>query len=171
MGEEFGRTEKFILASAAVSVPVDLTSAAVRLGQASARFYEQRFIRSLTGRIRKKYLQFPHSVPDPDRYEIKTIYEFDDIITAPLNGFANAGDYYRKSSSQHFLEKINKSTLLIQAADDPFLGASCYPFSAARKNPFFHLEVTPFGGHVGFIDRQFKYWSEIKIEDFLTKYL
>jgi len=35
-----------------------------------------------------------------------SIYEFDDQVTAPLNGFSGADEYYARSSSRYYLSTI-----------------------------------------------------------------
>ena len=37
---------------------------------------------------------------------LKTIKEFDEYYTAPVNNFLNADDYYQKASSKPFLKTI-----------------------------------------------------------------
>ena len=59
-----------------------------------------------------------------------TFREFDDAATAPLHGFAGADDYYARSSSLPFLERITVPTLCLSALDDPFV-----PPEAARRAP------------------------------------
>ena len=51
----------------------------------------------------------------------RTLYDFDDVVTAPVHGFADANDYYTRSSSIRFLSDIRVRTLLLSAVDDPFL--------------------------------------------------
>ena len=58
---------------------------------------------------------------------------FDDKYTAPLHGFKDAADYYRRCSSAQLSDSISVPTLLVQAQDDPFLSASCYPVAGRLK--------------------------------------
>jgi predicted alpha/beta-fold hydrolase len=81
----------------------------------------------------------------------RTIWAFDDAITAPLAGFRDAADYYERSSSSRFLEGVGVSTLLIHAQDDPFLPARAIPVDPVRNNPKLTLSHSRRGGHVGFV--------------------
>jgi len=81
----------------------------------------------------------------------RTFAEFDDLVTAPLHGFAGKQDYYDRCSSVHFLRSIDKPTLIINALDDPFMTPEVIPDPDALS-PQVTLEIAEHGGHVGFID-------------------
>ena len=81
----------------------------------------------------------------------KSFPEFDAAATAPLHGFADAEDYYARSSSARYLATIGVPTLLIQALDDPFLPTVAIPRAAVAGNPALRAEFAPRGGHVGFV--------------------
>jgi len=101
---------------------------------------------------------------------VRTLTDFDDAFTAPLNGFRDARDYYRQSSSKPLLEKIAVPTLLLNAANDPFLPDTCYPFDIARRHDLLTLDVPDEGGHVGFVTSEpdGAYFSEIRAARFLS---
>lgn len=75
--------------------------------------------------------------------------QFDDAVTAPLHGFANAADYYKKSSSRQYLGNIQIPTLIIHAYNDPFTDPASLP-NANEVSATTTLEITDQGGHVGF---------------------
>jgi predicted alpha/beta-fold hydrolase len=81
---------------------------------------------------------------------VETFREFDERFTAPLHGFRDAEDYWERSSCLPFLSEIDRPCLLVNAANDPFLGPGCYPREVAAGSAVFHLEVPETGGHVGF---------------------
>jgi predicted alpha/beta-fold hydrolase len=101
--------------------------------------------------------------------EIATLVDFDDAYTAPMNGFRNAADYYAQASSKPLLADIARPTLLVNAANDPFLPDACYPRTIADGHPHLTLEVPASGGHVGFVtfNDAGEYWSERRAADFL----
>ncbi len=94
--------------------------------------------------------------------------EFDDRYTARLHGFKDADDYYSQASSKQFLRAISIPTLLINAADDPFLSVTCYPKKEAEANHNLFLEIPKHGGHVGFMsrNRDGEYWCETRTTAF-----
>lgn len=104
----------------------------------------------------------------------ESIYDFDDAVTAPVHGFADAHDYYSRSSSLGFIDRIRVDTLLLSAVDDPFLPPDVLDEvrAVAARNPHLSLEFTPRGGHVGFVGGRWpwrpEYYAERRVCDFLA---
>ena len=165
-----GRTlDRRIQRSVVFSVPCDLKAGALELAKPKNCLYMKQFLVSLHGKIKKKMAQMPGRINDDNYHRIKNFKDFDDRYTAPINGFKNAEDYWAKCSSGQFIPAIQIPTLLVNARDDPFLAASCYPVQQAEQSGFVHLEMPRSGGHVGFV--QFNgdgsYWSENRAAEFL----
>ena len=152
----------------AFSVPVDLEAASHRIAHWTNRHYTAYFLRSLREKIRTKADQHPGVVRTDALAHVRTLRDFDDAYTAPLNGFRTADTYYRRASSKPLLSDIAVPTLLVNAANDPFLADACYPWAAAQGHPHFSLEVPASGGHVGFVSLgNEEYWSERRAASFL----
>lgn len=151
LGEQAGRIDGRISAAVAVSVPCDLTSASHTMDRASRRIYMIRFMRKLRRKIRDKQPRYPQLLDDRGLGAIRTFREFDNRYTAPLHGFRDARDYWQRASAGPWLEQIRVPTLIINAADDPFLAPPCYPYEAVEKNPMLQMQVPKYGGHVGFL--------------------
>lgn len=168
LGEKGQGLNPAVKAAAVISVPCDLKGCCQRLEEPSNRLYSKRFLRLLYDKIAAKARQFPDHITVKDYESIKTLKEFDDRYTAPLHGFEDAEDYYRKSSSKPLLCYISVPTLLINAADDPFLSASCFPVTEAAESPSLYLEIPKHGGHCGFMAFGHKglYWSEQRVVSF-----
>ena len=169
LGEQRGKTHSMIKAVVTISVPCDLKASSVRISALMNRLYLKRFLGMLHEKMKAKALMAPEKIDLRGYDKIRTLKEFDDRYTAPLHGFKDAYDYYEKSSSRQFLNRISVPTLLINAADDPFLSASCYPVEEAKANPNLFLEVPKHGGHVGFMasNNDGEYWSETRAVAFL----
>jgi predicted alpha/beta-fold hydrolase len=153
LGEHGTSLPDEVVAAAAVSVPFDLERGARAIERGFSRVYTRHFLRTLRSKARVKLRRDP-GLFDADALErAHTLYEFDDAVTAPVHGFENASDYYRRSSSIRFLEAIRRPTLLLNAYDDPFLPRHVLDDVArvARQNPFLTVEFHARGGHVGFI--------------------
>jgi predicted alpha/beta-fold hydrolase len=149
----------------AVSVPFVLRDAMLRLDIGASRIYRSYLIGKLKAAYRRKFAERP----SPLRIDLRAIRDFndfDDKITAPLNGFAGVYDYYRRASCRQFLPRITTPTLIIQAADDPFMFPTSIPFEH-ELGPGVTLELARRGGHVGFIAGRLPwrphYWLEERV--------
>ena len=104
----------------------------------------------------------------------RTLYDFDDVVTAPVHGFSDAADYYTRSSSIRFLSRIRVPTLLLNAADDPFLPSEVLDEvrALASENDLITVEFPESGGHVGFVSGQNPlrpfYYAEWRVTEFLA---
>ncbi|MGC8659247.1 MAG: YheT family hydrolase [Desulfomonilaceae bacterium] len=170
LGERGRNLPSFIKAAVTFSVPCDLKSSSDRISEWSNRLYLKRFLKMLHEKIKIKASMAPEKIDLKGYDKIRTLKEFDDRYTAPLHGFRDAYDYYEKASCRQFLPNISVPTLLINAADDPFLSADCYPYEEAEANPNLILEVPEHGGHVGFMafNPKREYWSETRAVAFMN---
>jgi len=157
----------------AISVPFELDSAARRLEQGLSRLYQRHLLGKLRRTVRLKARVQPPPVPLETLPRLTTFRQFDAAVTAPLHGFTGVDDYYRRSSSRQYLDRIAVPTLILQAQDDPFLPASALPVNA-DLNAAVMLELSPRGGHVGFVAGRTPfaadYWLERRICRHLQEY-
>ncbi len=151
LGEEGERVA--VSAAVAVSVPYDLGAGADLLERSRmGRWYARLFLKTLVEKAEAKRELMEAAGIDMERVRrARGFRAFDDAATAPLHGFTDASDYYARSSSGGFLERIRVPTLLLQADDDPFLPPDAFPWAAIRSNPWLRAELTRGGGHVGFV--------------------
>jgi predicted alpha/beta-fold hydrolase len=177
LGERAGDLPPQVCAAAAVSVPYDLARGCRHIARGFARVYEQHFLRSLRRKALAKLERFPDLAQRERVLAARTLWDFDDVVTAPVHGFVDAGDYYRRSSSLRFLSEVRLPTLLLSAVDDPFLPAAVLDEvrAVARTNPALRVEFVERGGHVGFVSgrvpwRPF-YYAEWRVADFLAAHL
>ncbi|MFD2824924.1 YheT family hydrolase [Leeuwenhoekiella polynyae] len=150
LGETRDRPD-LIQAAVAVSTPVDLYGSLGALQKRTNWVYRWSFLKDLKKKYNAKLKVFPNELSKENKSKIKSLLLFDELYTAPANGFENALDYYKKSSSKQFLGNINIPTLIINAFDDSFLNEKCYPKKEAEQNKNLYLEIPAFGGHVGFM--------------------
>ncbi len=143
----------YVAAAAAISVPFDLERGARFIGRGFSRIYDRHFLQSLRRKALDKLSRYPKLFDRAALLRAANIYEFDDAVTAPVHGFTDAHDYYSRSSSITFLDRIRVPTLLLSAVDDPFLPAEVLDEvrSIGASNHALQLEFTPHGGHVGFV--------------------
>ena len=176
LGENGTRIAHEIKAAVAVSVPFDLERASRHIDKGFAKVYQRHFIRSLKRKTLAKLAIFPDLVEQNRLDRLTTMYEFDDALTAPIHGFTDARDYYSKSSSLGYIDRISIPTLLLSSLDDPFLPPAVLEDvrTIAKKNASLHVEFTDHGGHVGFIGGanplRPTYYAEKRACDFLANH-
>ena len=150
---DFAPVPATVRGATVVSVPYDLARGARHISRGFARVYEWNFLRSLVRKAEVKMLAYPDLVDRRRLAELRTLWDFDDVLTGPVHGFRDAADYYGRSSAIHYLAGVRVPTLLLSAADDPFLPAAVLDEvrRGAADNPCLTVEFHPHGGHVGFI--------------------
>lgn len=169
LGEDSARVPAAVRGAAAFSVPVMLAEGGQHISRWQNRVYLRRFLRSLRGKLEAKARQWPGQLDLTGYDSLRSFEAFDDRYTAPLHGFASAAAYYQASSSRQFLPTIRVPTLLVQAANDPFLPPACYPVSEAEASLYVYLEIPRHGGHCGFAENfpGDRYYSERRAVAFL----
>jgi predicted alpha/beta-fold hydrolase len=150
--------------------PIDLYASCLHLRGPQGRVYDRNFIRLLRDEERKLRFAFPELEP-LDFSRVSNLFEFDDAYTAPRNGFRDAADYYEQSSSIQLIPNIKLPGLVIHAADDPFIPVE--PFLTTEFPPQLALELNPYGGHLGYLDRKTldgdRRWLDARIISWLLR--
>ena len=175
LGESGESLDRRVVGAAAVSVPFDLARASRHIDRGFSRVYQRHFLQSLRKKALAKLERYPSLAPRERIRSARTLYEFDDIVTGPVHGFADADDYYARSSSIRFLSRIRVATLLLSAVDDPFLPSDVLEQvrDIASSNPRIEVEFLAKGGHVGFVSGQnpFRpfYYAEWRVAQFFER--
>lgn len=158
-----------IRAAIGFSVPCDISDGADALDRADNFIYKRRFFRALSAKIVEKDRRFPGKLDVSLLKKVRRWRDFDEWFSAPIGGFSGAADFHKNASSKNFVGGTRIPTLLVSAANDPILMPSCFPEGLARQHPFFHLEKTAVGGHVGFIEKgRLSAWSERRAWAFVS---
>lgn len=174
LGEQGADVPAQVRGAAAVSVPYDLERGSRHIERGFARVYGRHFLRTLRAKARAKLRLFPALFDHAALERARTLFEFDEAVTAPVHGFRSASDYYSRSSSLRFLSGVRRPTLLLSARNDPFLPPEILVdvSEVARDNPSLHVEFHELGGHVGFVSGRnpFRpcYYAEWRVVDFLA---
>ena len=158
-----------------VCAPLHLSSCSARINRGFSKVYQKYLVDMLKRSTKEKIaLSMLDDICPEQLSDIKTIWEFDQLVTAPINGFNGAEDYYEQVSGCYVLNKIKQPCLIIHASDDPFLcHQQVVPKQTLPNSMIF--EVCSHGGHVGFIagnnPLKPQYWLEQRVPDFLMKNL
>lgn len=160
----------------AVSPILEVSACVHALERPANSAYQWNFVRGLRDRMRRKDRHHPGTFPIGRLDSVRSVRQFDDLFTAPHFGFADAEDYYHRVSALRVVDRIAVPTLVISAADDPFVPASLFDDPALRRNPVVTTIVTRHGGHCGFVSAPGRgeddgYWAESTIVAFARQHM
>jgi uncharacterized protein len=135
--------------------------------------YNRHFVRSLTQSMKRKADIFPGRFKLDGLNSVRTLREFDDVITAPNCGYRGAADYYFRASALRVVAKIRVPTLILAAADDPVVPVESFSDSALTGNPYIRVVVSEHGGHSAFVsaNRAERFWAEARVVEFCSEVL
>ena len=149
-GEQGNAAKALVGAICSVSAPLDLTAAGHALGRGLNMIYTRMFLASLKQKGAAKLAQHPGLFDGAALWRARDLYDFDNLVTAPLHGFRNTEDYWARASAKPWLRHIAVPALILNARNDPFLPATALP-GAADVSGQVMLEQPAHGGHAGFV--------------------
>ena len=96
----------------------------------------------------------------------RTLWDFDELVTAPLSGFDSAEHYYTQAASAPLVSAIEIPTMVLASEDDPIIPIAC--LRDADWPATVELHTTRRGGHVGFIGFETlptgdRHWMDAKL--------
>jgi len=156
LGEKIHPIPANLRGAIAVCPPIHLSLCSAALARKRNWIYAQRFVRMLKTSLRERTEDFP----DFPRFNFPwnlTLRQFDEICTAPLNGFASAEDYYQKCSARQFLTGIHLPAFLLACDNDPFIPQET--FHDLPRHKFLQTQITRSGGHMGFVAAEKTLWG------------
>jgi predicted alpha/beta-fold hydrolase len=169
-GEAGPQPPKNLASVLAVAPPIDLAACSRHLRTGLGRFYDAVFLKGLFKHVKQRSAQCADAHVRPLSPRPRSVFEFDDLFTAPLSGFAGANDYYERASSKPLLSQINIPALMIAAASDPIVPVSSFENAAVSGST--QLVVTPCGGHLGYLGRTSsdpdRRWLDWRIVEWIT---
>jgi hypothetical protein len=137
-------------AVAAVCSPIDLAAAGQAIDSGfNWLVYSRMFLRTMKPRALAKWQQHPGLFDRERLAAARTLYEFDNVFTAPLHGYKDTPDYWARASAKPHLARIRIPALVLNARNDPFVPARSLPGSA-DVGRCVTLWQPAHGGHVGF---------------------
>ncbi|MCI0545804.1 MAG: alpha/beta fold hydrolase [Candidatus Rokubacteria bacterium] len=170
LGEEGAAAPAQVRAAAAISAPFDLEACARVLDRGlERRLYTADFLRTMKAKVRAKAALYDGHLDLPAAFRARTFAEYDRHVTAPLNGFLDERDYWTRSSSCRYLERIRRPCLLINAENDPFVPPGALPRAAVSASRWLEAAFVPEGGHAGFLEGAWgrRSWAERRALAFL----
>ena len=170
MAGEYGvAVPKALRGVCTVCPALDLGACADALERTDNYLYERRFVNGLMSRYARKQKLFPGRYPSNGSAPIRTVRQFDDVITAPQFGYRDAQDYYDHAGAKRVAAQIRVPTLMITAKDDPFVPYTSFQAARIADNHAIRFVAPDHGGHCGFISRHAgaeRFWAEQRIVNF-----
>jgi uncharacterized protein len=154
----------------AVCPSMNLAASADALHLAGNRLYEYYFMWQLRRRLRMKARLFPKAFDTSRLRGVTTLRDFDDKITAYYCGFQGASDYYERSAAANVVDRIAVPSLILHAANDPFIRILPETRQKILSNPNIAFVETEDGGHCSFLakpDGDDGRWAERRVVEFL----
>ncbi|MFT6867155.1 MAG: putative alpha/beta-fold hydrolase [Cyclobacteriaceae bacterium] len=156
-----------ITAAAVFSVPLDLKETSDRLFSGVNHIYGHGFLSKWKRKIARKAEQYPDLFDLEDLKKARTLDQLHEKMTIKLLGFDTMEAYHRQNSSAQFLSKVKHPLLIVNAINDPLLGAKSYP---SVDSKFVKMEFPKTGGHLGFSLRKEDHsWMETRSEAFFKE--
>jgi predicted alpha/beta-fold hydrolase len=150
LGRAGDSAKRLVSRAAAVSAPLDLMAAGRSIDRGFNRIYASHFLRSLKPKALAMAARHPGTLETTRIRRARTLFAFDDVVTAPLHGFSGTDDYWTRASGKAWLARIAVPTLVVNARNDPFVPASSLPVRADVSDAVI-LEQPDEGGHAGFL--------------------
>lgn len=149
-GEHGGAARQHVDAVAAICSPLDLAESGKAIGRGFNRqVYTRMFLRTMKPKALAKLGQHPGLFAREHLQAARDLYEFDNVFTAPLHGFRDTHDYWRRASAKPLLRRVRVPALLVNALNDPFVPAHSLP-RPQEVSDSVTLWQPRHGGHVGF---------------------
>ncbi len=174
LGERGGEMAIRLRAAAVLSPPFDLKLGGEHMEQGLGPRYVAHFLTSIKAKLQAKAALVAPLIDLEQALAAQTLRAIDEAMTAPLHGFANADDYYARSSSRRYLPGVQVPTLILRAKDDPLIPASDIPYDLFEYNPALFAGITEHGGHVGWVEGWplgYHLWAQRQAAAFLASYL
>lgn len=166
LGEE--GTASRLMAAASVSAPIDLSVTCAHMQRLRNWVYHAHILANM----KTEATGLGAEVSAAERAAIlrsRSVWDYDEFFIGPRHGFAGAEDYYEKNKPLRFIDGIRVPTLLISAADDPWIPVATYASVDWRGNPALTPLLPSGGGHVGFFAASDAVrWHDRAIERFLA---
>jgi predicted alpha/beta-fold hydrolase len=160
---------------------IELAACVEALGRPGNALYERHFVSGLKARLRRKAQMFSATADSPAQAgrpgnfaiegidRVRTVRDFDDVVTAPHFGFRDADDYYHRASACRVIKRIAVPVLIVTAQDDPVVPFRIFGGAEVRGNERITVLGPPLGGHCAFISRwagRERFWAEARVVEF-----
>ena len=151
LGEHDSQLPEELTRAIAINPPIELQSCVRSMKKGLNRSYNRYFTKLLNDNVQQYLPALKNLYGKQHKYEARSLYEFDQLFTAPLGGYKDAAEYYQECSSATVLSQIRIPTTILTAADDPLVPVDLFEREDYPRNVKLHIAKS--GGHMGYIAR------------------
>jgi predicted alpha/beta-fold hydrolase len=151
---ERGEDARFVRAAASIGSPLDLVAGGHAIGRGFNMLYTRMFLATLKSKARDKAARFGYGIDAEVLRRARSLYDFDNLFTAPVHGFRDTIDYWTRASAKPLLANVRVPHLVLNARNDPFVPAASLPTDRDVSSDVV-LEQPAEGGHIGFANGPF----------------
>lgn len=171
LGEKRGNLPPEVRRAAVFSTPIDLGATAKHLQEGASSYYARLFLMKYKRKMAIKEKRNPGTYDFSLWEQVENLPDFDRLFNSTWYGHNSVEEFYAACGSGHLLKDIAIPTLIVNAENDPFLPAACFPIVQANHNDNLFLEIPQMGGHIGFMTFSWKgiFWSESRAESFFLQ--
>lgn len=168
LGAHGGKLPANVVAALAINPPIDLRHCVQQLSVGANVIYDRFFVRQLYRQLSRRTDEtcWPNDLRRP-----RTLYEFDDVYTAPRSGFQGADDYYALSSAITTLGQIEVPTTVLTALDDPLIPVGLFTNGVAKWSDSTTVCIAQAGGHVGYFAAKRRKESGFWLDEFVADWV
>ena len=168
---ELGSLGKFFVSKViAISPSVDMMRSSLLMEEVAQGVYGRYFYKLLRKHVMDLHQTFKElpSISLPKRM---SLYQFDEMFTAPRLGFSSVQDYYAKCSAIHVIDEITPPCKILFAEDDPIVSHNSLDNHRLPSN--IEIYKTKKGGHMGYLGnpahpRGF-FWLDSLLEEWILE--
>lgn len=147
-GEMHPALEEVVRHVIAICPAVNLNESSRRIKLPENKFYERMFVKELRRELQEREAHFPE-LPRTYLPEGISVYDFDELYTAPQWGYSCAEEYYARASSHDAIPNIRVPCHILFARDDPLIDHIV--LDDLDLEPHIRVWKASGGGHMGFL--------------------
>ncbi|XP_072038020.1 phospholipase ABHD3-like [Amphiura filiformis] len=147
-------SEAQMVAAMTISVAYDMFESTKNLETPiNLLLFNYTLTRGLNQAVRENVSMFEDHFDTLHIMKSRTIKQFDQRMTVKMFGYRDVDHYYSDACLIEKMHKIKVPTLCLSASDDPFSPHRAIPIEEAiKEGENILLVVTPYGGHLGFLE-------------------
>lgn len=134
----------------ALCPPIDLAHVTHHMGKPKQWLYQRHVLQGLLELYPALVARNRDPVPLDRMMRVRTVCEWDALLTAPCFGFHDVWHYYEDQSVSTRVHSLHHPTLVAASPHDPMIPSQGFEQLAARNPEGLHAHWIPFGGHIFF---------------------